>query len=134
MSSKQASNFIHWLRKQHNRSDTVGELARSLRSDPVSSRLSTRLELSKRLNQDEASWEFHDALEHAEREWQVEAHVWCAQWLDSLMLGSTSGSVSGVRRLARQRLTRQEREYGGWENRGSEGEDRGCRCMTKKKK
>lgn len=68
-----AGTFIDWLRRQHMRKDLVGELARSVRSDPRSTRLSTALDLSKRLNQDEASWEFHDALEQAEGEWLREA-------------------------------------------------------------
>ncbi|UNU43591.1 hypothetical protein EAO27_13335 [Sphingopyxis sp. YF1] len=68
-----AGTFIDWLRRQHTRKDLVGELARSVRSDPRSARLSTALDLSKRLNQDEASWEFHDALEQAEGEWLREA-------------------------------------------------------------
>lgn len=62
-------NFIDWLRRQHQRTDLVGELARTVRNDPRAARLSTAQDLSKRLNQDEASWEFHDALEQAEGEW-----------------------------------------------------------------
>lgn len=68
-------NFIAWLRDQHTRKDGVGELARSVRLDPRSSRISTPKELSARLNQDEAPWEFHDALEAAEGEWSSEGQV-----------------------------------------------------------
>lgn len=64
-----AETFIDWLRRQHIRKDAVGDLARMLRNDPRSGRLTSALDLSKRLNQDEASWEFHDALEEAEGEW-----------------------------------------------------------------
>lgn len=62
-------NFIDWLREQHRRKDLIGDLARSVKSDPRSANLKTPQDLSKRLNQDEASWEFHDALEQAEGEW-----------------------------------------------------------------
>lgn len=72
MSNATPHDFIQWLRGQHTREDMVGELARSVRSDPRGARLASALDLSKRLNQDEASWEFHDALEQAESEWQVE--------------------------------------------------------------
>ena len=41
----------------------------SICSIPRSAALRTPLDLSKRLNQDEASWEYHDALEQAEGEW-----------------------------------------------------------------
>jgi hypothetical protein len=61
--------FIDWLRDQHRRKDIVGELARSVRGDPRGGKLSTVQDLSKRLNQDEAGWELHDALEQAEGEW-----------------------------------------------------------------
>ncbi len=67
------ATFIDWLRRQHARKDLVGDLARVVRGDPRSARLSTPQDLSKRLNQDEASWEFHDALEQAEGEWLREA-------------------------------------------------------------
>jgi hypothetical protein len=63
------TNFIDWLRGQHTRKGAVGDLARAVRGDPRGGRLSTPLDLSKRLNQDEASWELHDALEEAEGEW-----------------------------------------------------------------
>lgn len=69
MVTTETADFIGWLREQHSRSDMVGELARSVRGDPRSAALRTPLDLSKRLNQDEASWEYHDALEQAEGEW-----------------------------------------------------------------
>ncbi len=65
--------FIGWLRRQHDREDAVGELAKALRADPRATRMATPQDLSKRLNQDEASWELHDALENAESEWRAEA-------------------------------------------------------------
>lgn len=75
MSSGTAPNFIQWLREQHGRKDAVGGLAKAVRNDPRSTQLSTPLDLSKRLNQDEASWELHDALEQAESDWQAEAQA-----------------------------------------------------------
>lgn len=69
MASITTTNFVGWLRGQHTRKDCVGDLARAVRNDPRSGKLSTAQDLSKRLNQDEASWELHDALEEAEGEW-----------------------------------------------------------------
>lgn len=69
MSSMTKGGFVDWLRGQHGRQDGVGELARTVRSDPRGARLVSAADLSKRLNQDEAGWEFHDALEQAESEW-----------------------------------------------------------------
>lgn len=69
MVTTETAGFIDWLCEQHLRSDMVGELARSIRGDPRSATLRTPLDLSKRLNQDEASWEYHDAPERAESEW-----------------------------------------------------------------
>ncbi len=70
MGSKTATEtFVDWLRRQHLRKDAVGDLAKMVRNDPRSGRLASALDLSKRLNQDEASWEYHDALEEAEGEW-----------------------------------------------------------------
>ncbi len=69
MTTATTTNFIDWLRGQHARKDVVGDLARAVRSDPRGGKLSTPQDLSKRLNQDEASWEHHDALEQAEGEW-----------------------------------------------------------------
>lgn len=73
MATATTANFIDWLRGQHARKDAVGDLSRAVRNDPRGGRLSTPFDLSKRLNQDEASWELHDALEEAEGEWQREA-------------------------------------------------------------
>lgn len=69
MATTVTKGFIDWLREQHTRKDIVGDLARSVKGDPRSARMSSAQDLSKRLNQDEASWEFHDALEQAEGEW-----------------------------------------------------------------
>ena len=69
MNTTTASNFVAWLRSQHARQDMVGELARSVRNDPRGNKLISAQDVSKRLNQDQASWEFHDALEGAEAEW-----------------------------------------------------------------
>jgi hypothetical protein len=63
MANMTKGNFIDWLRGQHGRKDGVGELARIVRTDPRSGRMASAQDLSKRLNQDDASWEFHDALE-----------------------------------------------------------------------
>ncbi|WP_141237190.1 hypothetical protein [Sphingopyxis sp. GW247-27LB] len=73
MATTVPTNFITWLRGQHTRKDSVGDLSRAVRNDPRGGKLSTPLDLSKRLNQDEASWELHDALEEAEGEWLREA-------------------------------------------------------------
>lgn len=70
MATITASSFIDWLRGQHTRKDGVGDLARALRADPRGGKFKTALDLSKRLNQDEAPWDLHDALERAEGEWQ----------------------------------------------------------------
>lgn len=75
MAKATTTEFIHWLREQHTRKDGVGNLARAVRNDPRGETLATSLDLSKRLNQDEASWELHDALEEAEAEWKAEAHA-----------------------------------------------------------
>ncbi|MGR4892241.1 hypothetical protein ACIPPQ_14530 [Sphingopyxis sp. LARHCG72] len=69
MATATTVSFIQWLREQSTRKDAVGDLARAVRNDPRGGRLATPEDLSKRLNQDEASWEHHDALEQAEGEW-----------------------------------------------------------------
>lgn len=72
MPSNQGPSFMGWLRQQHMRQDAVGNLARIVRNDRIAARLSTAQELSRRLNQDEAEWECHEALEQAETEWSQE--------------------------------------------------------------
>lgn len=74
MATATTANFIDWLRGQYTRKDAVGDLARAVRNDPRGGRLSSPEDLSKRLNQDEASWELHDALEEAEGEWLLGAN------------------------------------------------------------
>lgn len=70
MSTVTAPGFVEWLRSQAARQDMLGELARSVKSDPRGAQLRSAEDVSKRLNQDQASWEYHDALEEAEAEWR----------------------------------------------------------------
>ena len=72
MGHVQTGNFITWLKGQFQRDDDIGALARALRVDPRSNGLKSVDDLSKRLNQQEAPWEFHDALDAAKTEWQAE--------------------------------------------------------------
>lgn len=62
-------DFVGWLLGQHKRKDAVGDLARTLKADPMASRMQSARDLSQRLNQDEAGWQYHEALEEAEAEW-----------------------------------------------------------------
>ncbi len=69
MATTATISFVDWLRGQHARKDAVGDLSRAVRNDPRGGKLLTPEDLSRRLNQDEASWELHDALDQAEGEW-----------------------------------------------------------------
>lgn len=73
MAKAVVGNFIDWMRGQHGRKDDVGELARKLRDDRRGAAISSAADLSRRLNEDQADWQMHDALEQAEMEWRREA-------------------------------------------------------------
>ena len=66
-------NFMDWVRDQHRRKDDVGDLARKVRDDRRASSITSAADLSRRLNEDQADWQMHDALEQAEAEWRREA-------------------------------------------------------------
>ncbi len=66
-------NFVDWVREQYRRKDDVGELARKVREDRRAAPITSAADLSRRLNEDQADWQMHDALEQAEAEWRRQA-------------------------------------------------------------
>lgn len=73
MAKMEGGGFIAWLARQGGRTDGVGDLSRTVKADRRPGRMASCEDLSKRLNQDEAPWEFHDALEQAEGEFRQQA-------------------------------------------------------------
>lgn len=61
--------FGTWLASQHRRTDAIGDLARAARLDPQFPLNGDAQAVSKRLNEREADWIMHDALERAELDW-----------------------------------------------------------------
>lgn len=61
--------FGTWLVSQHRRDDAIGALAKAARLDPRFPLNGDAVEISKRLNEDQADWEMHEALERAELDW-----------------------------------------------------------------
>lgn len=61
--------FARWLLSQSNRSDAVGELAKSAARDPAFPRDGTADQVSCRLNAVGADGDMHEALESAQLDW-----------------------------------------------------------------
>lgn len=61
--------FVTWLRAQAHRTDAIGALAKVVKTDRRLPSEGNVAAVSQRLNQDEAEWEMHEALEQAEMDW-----------------------------------------------------------------
>lgn len=61
--------FGMWLVAQAERQDAIGALARAAKQDPQFPLHGDAIDVSVRLNQREADWMMHEALESAELDW-----------------------------------------------------------------